>query len=324
MTSLEEQKRLIEVNSSEKRISIELKKEMFSFWGGALTLIVAITGIVLAFFAVVSDGKSEIVTLKTLGAIISASLLTAWIFTWFSHMIIRKIAKNLSETKIKYIDVLETFIFFKNDYENKMKDLDARIKQNERISKNISNSPISCLVSWEQSEEYEKESEIVYGITYDLSWINYRIDGIINEVLKKQNHKYFLLLVESNRITKTNEKNIKDKIRKVEIREKVQLIDKNIFIRNIQELNPCPVTKDFPLPLPNDIALYKNIPFGNKGRVAVMSPQGVHNILNDNHNALENGYDIQFTIDEQIDKIEFWFENIWEKITGTKPQPSND
>jgi hypothetical protein len=320
MNNLEEQKRLLEGNSSEKKIFAELKKEMFSFWGGAITLIVAIAGIVLAFFGVVSVEKSEIITLKTLGAVICASLLSAWIFTWFSHMIIRKIAKNLSETKIKYIDVLETFIFFKKDYEVKMKHLNAQIEQNERISKNISNSPISCLVSWEQSEEYEKESEFVYGITYDLSWINYRIDGIIEEVISKPTHKYFLVLIESNRITKTNERNIKDKIAKAEAKANRVIIDNNIFIRNIQDLIPCPVTKDFPLPLPNDIALYKNIPFGNKQRVAVMSPQGVHNILSHNHNALENGYDIQFTIDEQIDKIEFWFENIWEKITGTKPQ----
>lgn len=318
--SLEEQKQVLKEKSTKEVVSKELKKEIYSYWAGVLTLIVSIAAIVIAFFGIISVEKSDILTLKSFSAVIIASSFTAIIFIWFSNRMINRIAKNLSETKIKYADALDTFIILRKEHEEKIILLDEQIKQNERISKNISNSPISHLVSWEQSEEYEKRSEFVYGITYDLSWINFRIDTILQEVSVNRNHKYFLLLIESNRITKTNERNIREKIMSAEETKELTILDENIFIRNIQDLSPCPVTRDFPLPLPNDIAIYKNISFGNKRRVAVMSPQGVHNTLENNHQALEHGYDIQFTVDEQIDKVEFWFENIWERITGSKPQ----
>ena len=66
----------------------------------------------------------------------------------------------------------------------------------------------------------------------------------------------------------------------------------------------------YTLPIPYDTVIYKS----EKFRTAVISTKEVPENITDED--LMKNYDVKFTDEEQVDRIEFWFKNTWEKLTG--------
>ena len=223
--------------------------------------------------------------------------------------------KNLTERHTDIITVLKSF--------NTLEKVFAKyVPKIEIASKNINNSPISNLISWETSERYEKAAKEVWSFSYSLRWLTEdtnRIEEKCFELLRNQDNKYYYILATKD---SDNRQNILDtinnKIAKFDI-------DNNSYVKS-RFLVKAITTANFEYPAPNDISIYINV-FRDVNRsddntkleynnIVVINTEEFSKVSNKHHYSKDaENYDILFNEECQVNRVKNWYKMLWESIT---------
>lgn len=312
--------KLIELISNETKINdvkIEVGKAHLDFISKLISVVIAAIGIILGVIGITGvnklpDERTYIYYVLTFSATIFV-LVFYILYRKQTNKIIEYQAKNFGHLKT----VLETFSSLEESYKSKTENLDKQLGIAKETAKNIANSPLSNLISWQQSGEMEIESDRVFAISIDLEWINNekKLNEIFNDLKEKKGDKYFYIL------TSNSEKALKNYNDVIGfLTEQANLFPNDKLDERFQvvklidyKVGGCKVYEDgnFTLPIPNDIVIYKK----ERKKVVVISTATV---TRDRDNSDEiNKYDVKFTDDHQVARVELWFKRIWKEITST-------
>lgn len=163
----------------------------------------------------------------------------------------------------------------------------------------------NILISWEKSQQYEINAELVFGITPTLNWARSQTESLIENA--KKGFSYYYILTEQRGII--NKTIIEEKILKAGVADKIQ----------IKELYKLPEFSNFnsiTIPIPYDIAIYVNThPPGHHTEkltlavtsIVVVNPQTINDKRNIEHQDV-------IINKQRTEELLFWAESTWEKL----------
>ncbi len=296
-------------------VKVDIEKAQLDYWSKLISVALAAIGIVLGAMGVfginkLPEGREYIYTYSIITAVIFLGLFFM-LFLLLTKRITFYLAKNYTRLK----DALEILDSTNNDYNVKINELQNQLNTAQLTTQNIANSPISNLISWYESGNLEIQANRVFAISINLNWLNEKVlNHIFDDLENNLDDKYFYIVAEKSPKTVAKVNKIKKLISKKDS-EKLELKIKDRFnLANLYDLKICDELVygegSYTLPIPYDTVIYKS----EKFRTAVISTKEVPENITDED--LMKNYDVKFTDEEQVDRIEFWFKNTWEKLTG--------
>jgi hypothetical protein len=295
-------------------VKLDIHKAQLDFWSKLISVGITVVGIILGVMSIsgmnkLPDEKTFIYTYLVAEAIVFVSLFLI-LYHYQAKRMTFYLVKNYTQLKT----VLEIFSSLENTYHLKFGDLEKQIIAAKETAKNIANSPLSNLISWEQSGKLELEAYRVFGISIDLSWLNNRqkLDEIYQDLKSKPCDKYYYILTSNSEVALNNLNEIQAYVNSQSIHFP-DLKSRFKIIKLIDlKMNDCKIYSDgnFTLPIPNDIVIYKN---ENGTKTAVVSTSSIQK-QRDMSDLMSN-YDVKFTAANEVSRIELWFKRTW-KLTG--------
>lgn len=303
--------------SKKSDVKIEIIKAQLDFWSkfasGVLSMIAVVIAIG-AYFNLKSVQDSDRRVYFYL-IVLAAGLFLIYVVyhTLFSNRIVGHVVKNYGNLN----KIISIFIEIEETLNKKFDELDRQTSVARDAAENLANAPLSNLISWHHSAELEKEANRVFAITIDLSWAsnNKQLDVIFNDLIANEGDKYFYLVTSSSDVVQKNLKRIKDRLLKEIANHPSKDLANRLQIQMLADIEYDGVkiykNKNFLLPIPNDIVIYKG---NNIKPTVVISTKVVQTERDDND--LVNNYDVKFNDVDQVENIELWFNQTWIQLTG--------
>jgi len=302
-----------------------------SFRYGNIIEFVKYTGGILSFFAIIgtaavlilkTDKENSDINIHTLinyifGIAVLSIILNGIFFIVFAY--------NRKKQHIDIGVVLQMFNALEKDFEEKEHKMDDYLKEIEETSKNLAKAPVTNLISWDTSEEYEKKAKEVWSFSYSLNWLDdKRIEDKCFELLKNHHHRYRYLLAEENETSRNTTINrINCKIIKFDSEHNSEVLKRF----NVMSLK----TRRVLFPVPNDVSIYQGalsdaIDRDNKlayNNIVVIATEEIKDT--DNRSFRHNRdridvekYDIMFKDEIQVQRVIEWYEDMWNKLEKIK------
>ena len=160
------------------------------------------------------------------------------------------------------------------------------------------------LITWEKSNQYEKNAMRVRIITRDMVWARENLESIIEELIKHKDHTYEYIIFGNDAEAESNAETITKKVKEKKIRSH-QL--------KIYRLNNLRGWKHFSdgwwldIPLPTDICIYDDTFLDGGKRIARVVVNSTRLVSQQAINDPQFEYDVVYKEDKMMNHVTTWF-----------------